>query len=326
MSQLEDGYARRVHYLRLSITEQCNFRCCYCLPEGYHPAQRYHPLTLSEIGHLTQAFAAMGTGKVRLTGGEPTLRRDVTAIIETVANTSGIEKVTMTTNGHRLKERINEWRSAGLTGLNVSVDSLDPRQFQRITGENKLAEVMAGIDAALEVGFPWVKVNTVLLKGLNDHELATFLTWVKTRPIVLRFIELMQTGDNAPLFAPHHVRAEAIKAQLIQTGWAQQPHAIDAGPAQVFRHPDYLGGIGLIMPYSQGFCASCNRLRVSSQGRLHLCLFGKQGIPLRDLLVDQGQQAELIARVHLALRTKALGDRLQVDDGGHIPHLASLGG
>lgn len=326
MSQLEDGYGRRFHYLRLSITDQCNFRCTYCLPEGYRPAGRCSFLTLDEIGHLTRAFAAMGTHKVRLTGGEPSLRRDLTAIIETVANTPGIEKVVMTTNGYRLKERIREWRSAGLTALNVSVDSLDPRQFHQITGENKLVEVMEGIDAAFDAGFEWVKVNAVLLKGLNDHELATFLAWVKERPIVLRFIELMQTKEMNSLFARHHVSGESIKRQLLQTGWVQQPHAVDAGPAQVFRHPDYRGGVGLIMPYSKDFCANCNRLRVSALGKLHLCLFGEDGIDLRELLTEEGQQAALMERVRLALGSKSAAHRLHLGNSGYTPHLAALGG
>jgi len=154
MLPLEDGFARRFYYLRLSVTDVCNFRCTYCLPDGYHPSKggaegRKSFLSLEEIRRVVSGFAAMGTRKVRLTGGEPSLRRDFTAIIETVANTPGIEKVAMTTNGYRLKERAREWFDAGLTALNVSVDSLDPRQFHQITGENKLADVMAGIDAAL---------------------------------------------------------------------------------------------------------------------------------------------------------------------------------
>ncbi|QFI54976.1 GTP 3',8-cyclase MoaA [Aeromonas simiae] len=326
MSLLEDGHARRFHYLRLSVTDVCNFRCTYCLPDGYRPEGRKSFLDQAEIARVVRAFAAMGTRKVRLTGGEPSLRRDFTDIIRIVAATPGIEQVAMTTNGYRLRERAAEWREAGLTNLNVSVDSLDARQFHRITGEDKLTEVMAGIDAALAAGFARVKVNAVLLKGLNDHELSTFLDWIKTRPIELRFIELMQTGEMDALFTRHHASGEAIKGQLLAAGWVQQLRAIDAGPAQVFHHPDYLGGIGLIMPYSKDFCAGCNRLRVSSVGKLHLCLFGDDGVALRDLLAADEQQEALMERVHMVLGHKLASHRLHQGNSGTTPHLASLGG
>lgn len=326
MTLLEDGFARRFHYLRLSVTDVCNFRCTYCLPDGYRPDGRKSFLSLDEIRTLTRTFAAMGTHKVRLTGGEPSLRRDLTEIIETVASTPGIRKVALTTNGYRLRERAAEWRRAGLTSLNVSVDSLDARQFHRITGEDKFAEVMAGIDAALAAGFERVKVNAVLLKGLNDHELDTFLGWIRDNPIELRFIELMQTGEMDERFARHHVSGETIKARLLQSGWLSQLRGQDDGPAQVFCHPQSQGRIGLIMPYAKDFCADCNRLRVSATGKLHLCLFGEQGVDLRDLLADASDEAALIERVRLAVQGKARSHYLQQGLVGNTPHLASIGG
>lgn len=327
MLPLEDGFARRFYYLRLSVTDVCNFRCTYCLPDGYRPpAGRKSFLSLDEIRRVVTGFAAMGTRKVRLTGGEPSLRRDFTAIIETVANTPGIEKVAMTTNGYRLKERAREWFDAGLNALNVSVDSLDPRQFHQITGENKLAEVMEGIEAALEAGFKSVKINAVLLKGLNDHQLEAFLAWIRHKPIELRFIELMQTGEMDSLFRDHHTSGELIKQQLLGNGWVQQLRGPDDGPAQVFMHPESQGGVGLIMPYSKDFCAGCNRLRVSSVGKLHLCLFGDQGVELRDLLEADVQQDELQRRIRHALTGKAATHRLHQGNAGMTPHLASIGG
>ncbi|MCH7370609.1 GTP 3',8-cyclase MoaA [Aeromonas sp. MR16] len=330
MLPLEDGFSRRFYYLRLSVTDVCNFRCTYCLPDGYRPPAgnegRKSFLSLEEIRRVVSGFAAMGTRKVRLTGGEPSLRRDFTAIIETVANTPGIEKVAMTTNGYRLKERAREWFDAGLTALNVSVDSLDPRQFHQITGENKLAEVMEGIEAALAAGFKSVKINAVLLKGLNDHQLDVFLAWIKDKPIELRFIELMQTGEMDNLFRDHHTSGELIKEQLLGSGWVQQLRGVDDGPAQVFMHPESRGGVGLIMPYSKDFCAGCNRLRVSSVGKLHLCLFGDYGVELRDLLDRDAQQDELQQRIRHALTGKAATHRLHDGNAGMTPHLASIGG
>ena len=326
MLPLEDGFSRRFHYLRLSVTDVCNFRCAYCLPDGYRPDGRKSFLSLDEIRRVVAGFAAMGTRKVRLTGGEPSLRRDLSAIIKAVANTPGIEKVAMTTNGYRLKERAQEWFNAGLNALNVSVDSLDPRQFHQITGENKLAEVVEGIEAALAAGFKSVKINAVLLKGLNDQQLDQFLAWIRHKPIELRFIELMQTGEMDNLFRDHHTSGELIKEQLLGNGWIQQLRAVDDGPAQVFMHPESQGGVGLIMPYSKDFCAGCNRLRVSSVGKLHLCLFGDNGVELRDLLSDDSQQEALQLRIRQSLSGKAATHRLHEGNAGMTPHLASIGG
>ncbi len=326
MLQLEDGFSRRFHYLRLSVTDVCNFRCAYCLPDGYRPDGRKSFLSLDEIRRVVAGFAAMGTRKVRLTGGEPSLRRDLSAIIKAVANTPGIEKVAMTTNGYRLKEQAREWFDAGLTALNVSVDSLDPRQFHQITGENKLAEVMEGIEAALAAGFKSVKINAVLLKGLNDHQLDAFLVWIKHKPIELRFIELMQTGEMDSLFRDRHASGDFIKQQLLGNGWVQQLRGLDDGPAQVLMHPESQGRVGLIMPYSKDFCASCNRLRVSSVGKLHLCLFGDNGVDLREQLQADAQQVELQQQIQQALSTKVARHWLHEGNTGMTPHLASIGG
>lgn len=296
------------------------------MPDGYKPDGRKSFLTVPEIARLTRAFAAMGTSKVRLTGGEPSLRKDFTQIIETVANTPGIEKVAMTTNGYRLTKFASEWRQAGLTAINVSVDSLDPRMFHQITGQNRFHEVMAGIDAALVAGFNQVKVNAVLMRGLNDGDLSQFLAWIKDNPIQLRFIELMQTGEMDEFFERRHVRGALIKEQLLQQGWQQKLRAFNDGPAEVFYHPDYRGEIGLIMPYAKDFCASCNRLRVSSLGKLHLCLFGDYGVDLRDLLNDDSQIGSLQQRLREALVDKKATHFLHEGHSGMTPNLASIGG
>ncbi len=323
---LQDGFSRRFHYLRLSLTEACNFRCTYCLPDGYRPDGRKSFLTVDEIRRVATTFAELGVKKIRLTGGEPSMRRDLPAIIETVANISGIENVAMTTNGYRLKERAQQWFDAGLRSLNVSIDSLDPRQFQLITGENKLAEILAGLDAAQQAGFRKIKVNTVLLKNLNDHELSQFLFWLKNQPIQLRLIELMQTGAMDARFQKHHQSGLPVKARLLREGWIQQNRELTDGPAEVFSHPDYQGQIGLIMPYSKDFCANCNRLRISSIGKLHLCLFGEEGVPLRDLLQTDEQNNELQSRILQGLTHKRETHFLHEGNSGVTQHLASIGG
>ncbi|SEG27169.1 GTP 3',8-cyclase MoaA [Vibrio hangzhouensis] len=326
--QFEDKFNRKFYYLRLSVTDVCNFKCTYCLPDGYKPPGQKRPafLTLPEIKRVVTAFADCGTSKVRITGGEPSLRKDFPQIIETIASTSGITKVATTTNGYRMAKQVDTWRQAGLTHINVSVDSLDPRMFHQITGENKFTEVMAGIDRAFEVGYEQVKVNVVLMKDLNAKELPAFLNWIKDRPIQLRFIELMQTGEMDDLFNKHHVSGVEIRNQLISNGWILKARANNDGPAQVFVHADYQGEIGLIMPYEKNFCESCNRLRVSAMGKLHLCLFGEHGIDLRDLLQADAQEAALIERIQAQLQTKSVSHFLHDGNSGMTPHLASIGG
>ncbi|GMQ47129.1 GTP 3',8-cyclase MoaA [Vibrio sp. 10N] len=326
--QFEDKFHRKFYYLRLSVTDVCNFRCTYCLPDGYKPPGQKRPafLTLPEIKRVVTAFADCGTSKVRITGGEPSLRKDFPQIIETVANTPGISKVATTTNGYRMAKQVDTWQRAGLTHINVSVDSLDPRMFHQITGENKFTEVMAGIDRAFEIGYEQVKVNVVLMKDLNAKELPSFLNWIKDRPIQLRFIELMQTGEMDELFQNHHVSGVDIRNQLIANGWILKARQNNDGPAQVFVHADYKGEIGLIMPYEKNFCESCNRLRVSAMGKLHLCLFGEHGVELRDLLQEDAQEQALIERIQAQLQTKSVSHFLHDGNSGMTPHLASIGG
>ena len=325
--RLVDAFQRHYYYLRLSITDQCNFRCNYCLPNGYQPeANKPSFLTLSEITHIARAFAAMGTEKIRLTGGEPTLRKDFLTIAESVANVEGIRHVALTTNGYRMAKDVADWKRVGVTSVNVSVDSLDPRMFHQITGINKFDEVMRGIDRAFDVGYHKVKVNSVLMKNLNDHEFNQFLAWVKNRPIQMRFIELMQTGEMDSFFERHHLSGEILAQKLLSQGWQLQQRAVTDGPAKVFSHPDYQGEIGLIMPYEKNFCASCNRLRVSAKGKLHLCLFGEEGIELRDLLQSEEQQGVLQSRIFSALQGKREHHYLHQGDSGIRNHLASIGG
>lgn len=327
-SQLTDAFARKFYYLRLSITDVCNFRCTYCLPDGYKPGGVNNNgfLTVDEIRRVTRAFASLGTEKVRLTGGEPSLRRDFTDIIAAVGENDAIRQIAVTTNGYRLARDAANWREAGLTGVNVSVDSLDARQFHAITGQDKFRQVMAGIDAAFDAGFEKVKVNTVLMRDVNHHQLDTFLAWIQPRPIQLRFIELMETGEGSDLFRKHHISGQVLRDELIKRGWIHQLRQRSDGPAQVFCHPDYAGEIGLIMPYEKDFCATCNRLRVSSVGKLHLCLFGDGGVSLRDLLQDDAQQYALEERISDALREKKQTHFLHQSNTGITQNLSYIGG
>ena len=326
MATLVDGFGRTFPYLRLSLTEACNYRCSYCLPNGYQADGRPSFLTLEEVQRLVRGFAAVGMRKIRLTGGEPSLRKDLPSIIAAVSATPGVQKIALTTNGCLLPRHVRLWREAGLTALNVSLDSLQSARFAAITGHDRFDEVMEGVEIAQGLGFDAVKLNAVLLRGLNDDELPAWMAFLRSRDIAIRFIELMRTGDNQAYFERHHYRAEALEQQLVDAGWSLQPRAPDAGPAREYAHPDYRGRIGIIAPYSKDFCAGCNRLRVTARGDLRLCLFGDFGIPLRPLLQSDDDHDALVGRVATQLGLKAAGHGLHEGNTGITPHLASIGG
>ena len=327
MDRLIDGFGRRFRYLRLSVTEVCNFRCTYCLPEGYRKTAGPAFLGVDEIGALVSTFQGLGIEKVRLTGGEPTIRKDIGQIIARVAEVPGIVKVAMTTNGWNLDRHVAGWHAAGLTNLNVSIDSLDRQAFARLTGYDRLDQVVAGLDHALVIGVPTVKVNAVLLRDSLANGFADFAAFVRERPVAVRFIELMRTADNAAYFADQHVSGERLKTWLDQEGWTPRIRASDDGPATEYQHPDFAGRIGLIAPYGAGFCDGCNRLRVTAQGLLRLCLFGQGGVNLRDLLTGEaGASDQLAARIAQALTGKPLGHDLASGYVGDTRNLAQFGG
>ncbi|HEY4581602.1 MAG TPA: GTP 3',8-cyclase MoaA [Lysobacter sp.] len=326
MSVLSDPFGRTFPYLRLSLTEACNFRCGYCLPDGYVPDGRPVFLGRDEVRRLVAAFAGVGMRKLRLTGGEPTLRRDLVDIIGDVAGVPGISKIALTTNGTRLPAHVAPWREAGLTSLNISVDSLDRGVFHAVTGHDRLPGILEGVDRALALGFEAVKLNAVLLRGVNDASLPQWLDYLRERPLAVRFIELMRTNDNVAHFERHHVRADVIERQLAEGGWVRMMRAADAGPAVEYLHPDFAGRIGIIAPYSRDFCAGCNRLRVTARGDLRLCLFGDAGVSLRPLLQRDDDLDALVELITRQLRLKAAGHGLHAGDSGATPHLASIGG
>ncbi len=327
MTPLADRHGRRFPYLRLSLTPACNFRCTYCLPHGYQAENGVAgPLSLDEITRLLRGFAELGMHKVRLTGGEPSVRRDLTAVLRTVAALPSVKKLAMTTNGTLLSRRLHEWMDAGLNAINVSVDSLDRATFARITGHDRLDDILHGVDMALAAGLPAVKLNAVLLRDVNDAELPRWLDYLREHAVGLRFIELMQTGDNLAFFRDHHVRAETLEERIRDAGWQALPRAADAGPAREYQHPDYAGRIGIIAPYSKDFCAGCNRLRITATGDLRLCLFGEFGIPLRQHLQRDDQLEDLVRAVGGQIGRKEQGHFLHQGRTGITPHLASTGG
>lgn len=295
------------------------------MPDGYECSHDRDFLTLPEIKRVANAFAQLGTEKIRITGGEPSLRKDLPEIISACKETQGIKKVAITTNGYKLPEHLPAWLDAGIDAINVSIDSLDPRQFHTITGHNKLDHILKGIDMALADGRPQIKINTVLMREYNGYDIQTYLDWIKDTPVTLRFIELMQTGDNQAFFDAQHVQGSRIKQNLILDGWLPVINEKSSGPAQEFYHPEYKGRIGLIMPYSKDFCSTCNRLRISSLGKLHLCLFTEQGLELKEYL-QEDDVTPLKNRIIEMMSDKKATHFLHENLTGATRNLAMLGG
>lgn len=321
-----DAFGRRFRYLRLSVTEVCNFRCTYCLPNGYRKSGPMDFLAADEVDRLVRAFAQLGIRKVRLTGGEPTVRKDLAQLIARVSAQPGIEKIALTTNGWNLSRHVDEWVHAGLTNLNVSVDALDRAAFHRITGHDRLGDVLAGLERAQALPLKAVKVNAVLLRDGLDDDFSAWTAFVRKRAITVRFIELMRTGDNKAFFEDQHVSGRVLRQWLERHGWTPRERGEDDGPAVEFTHPDHIGRIGLIAPYAPGFCDGCNRLRVTARGQLRLCLFGQGGRPLRDLLGSDDQTGKLKARIVEALAFKPAAHSLHSANPGDTRNLSQTGG
>lgn len=321
---LRDPQGREFRYLRLSVTDVCNFRCTYCLPNGFQKCKTTTELSLLEISRLLKAFSALSFKKIRLTGGEPTLRNDLPEIISEATRNGAT--VGLTTNGYRLSEKIESYKDAGLSLLNLSLDSTSAEKFKLITGKNEFANIQQGLEKALELGIKKIKLNTVLLKGINDQDLASFLDYVKKKPITLRFIELMQTGQNRDFFAKYHVRSNVFIKNLEEKGWQEVPRTSDAGPAIEYFHEDFNGRIGFISPYSNNFCSQCNRLRVSARGDLRLCLFGEGDISLRPYLQDDESLPNLIDFIQKTLQLKPESHFLEKGNYGDMQTLSSYGG
>lgn len=324
--QLIDPHGRKFPYLRLSLTDVCNFSCDYCLPDGYQCESKKEFLSLTEIENTVAAFSELGTHKVRLTGGEPTLRKDFIDCIKILDKTPGIDQIALTTNGYKLKKNIESWVDAGLTHLNVSVDTLDANLFNSLTGHNRLKEILQGIDYALTLPLKKIKLNAVLLKNINSHQFDKYTVLLKGKDISIRFIELMQTGDNLDYFNKYHVSAQVLKNYLFANGWTEKLKERASGPAKEYVHPDYKGTFGVIAPYSKDFCDSCNRLRMSSTGDFHLCLFGEEGFPVRELMQSNTQKEHLKSTLCQLLSKKRKQHFLHDNNTGVTPNLSSIGG
>lgn len=322
---LHDSFSRKFSYLRLSVTEACNFRCRYCLPDGYEKTGPGE-LGTAEIGRLLGSLALAGFTKLRLTGGEPTVRRDLPEILELAVRTGGFRQIALSTNGWNLKRLAKPFFSAGLTHVNVSVDSLDPSRFRELTGRPELDAVLDGIEECLRLGFERVKLNAVLHADTAVDELDRFLRYVKTKPVSVRFIELMRTSARPAYRDRHFISAGALRLELLKRGFTQRPRGMADGPAVEYWHPEYRGSIGLISPHSEGFCDSCNRLRITSRGALRLCLFGEEEFSLRPYLQDEAGARKIPLLLQRLLVQKPATHLLGEGRSGLLQSFSQVGG
>ena len=330
MQILKDSFGRTFPYIRLSITDVCNFKCGYCLPNGYQvdKSDNRKFLHLEEIKQLSKVFSKLGVQKIRLTGGEPTVRKDFFEIIKILKNEAGIKKVVITTNGYHLDDKAKLLVDSGLDGINISIDSLDKKTFKTITGHDKLPEILRGIQNLQDLNFDNIKVNAVLLNNINASE-KDFNTWsnfIKENKIDFRYIELMRTGDNLDYFNKYHVSSKIFKDYLDNNNWIYQTFGKDAGPSLNYINPDYKGKFGIIAPYSKDFCKTCNRLRITSRGDLRLCLFGNTGISIRHLLQRDDQIEELQDLILGQMKFKKESHYLELGETGLNKNLSTTGG
>ena len=330
MNILKDSFGRKFPYIRLSISDVCNFKCGYCLPDGYKidKSDNRTFINTEEIKRLARALSELGVSKIRLTGGEPTIRKDFFEIIKIIKENSGIKKTVITTNGYKLDKIANDIKNSGLDGINISIDSLDPKTFKKITGHDRLDEILRGIKNLQKLNFKNIKINAVLLKGINDSE-RDFDSWaqfIKNNEIDFRYIELMQTGDNLDYFNKYHVPSKKFMDYLNNNNWIIQTFGKDAGPAKNYLNPKFKGKFGVIAPYSKDFCKSCNRLRITAKGDLRLCLFGNTGINIRHLMQKDNQIEELKDLILKQLNFKKESHYLEIGETGLTKNLSTTGG
>jgi cyclic pyranopterin phosphate synthase len=308
-------------YVRLSVTDRCNFRCSYCSPA--HWGGKKDHLTPAELQRIAHVFAQMGVRRVRLTGGEPLIRPDILEIVQRLVQVPGIEQVAMTTNASRLRPLAGPLREAGLQQLNISLDTLSPETFHRISPTGELPPVLDGIEAAVAARFPSLKLNVVVMKGVNEAEVPALVAFAHARGMVPRFIELMPFGQGQPV--PTQVLVDRLIAgglPMVPDDSLRGPHS---GPARYYRAPT--GYVGFVSPMTQNFCSGCNRVRVAANGDLRSCLGGREQSPLHVLIRGGATDEDLALAVRRSLGQKPEGHRFtELDASAALLPMMGIGG
>ncbi|GIX95088.1 molybdenum cofactor biosynthesis protein 1 [Caerostris darwini] len=304
-SYLVDTFGRKHDYLRISLTERCNFRCQYCMPEeGVSLTPKKHLLTTNEVISLASLFVKLGVTKIRFTGGEPLIRKDLVDIIRATSQINNLQTVAMTTNGFVLHRCIEELKNAGLNALNISLDSLIPVKFEFITRHKGLSNVMKSINAALELNFNPVKINCVVMKGINDDELSSFVKLTENMNVDVRFIEYSPFGGNK--WSNNKMVPYSEMLRIIKSDFPELIRLKDLSndTSKAYKVPGFKGQIGFITSMTKNFCSSCNRLRITADGSLKVCLFGNEEISLRDALRQEIPEDVLLSMIASAVLSK----------------------
>jgi cyclic pyranopterin phosphate synthase len=296
---LIDRFQRRVDYVRLSVTDRCDFRCVYCMAEDMTFVPKQHILTLEEIQEVGRAFVELGVRKIRLSGGEPLIRNNILSLIEPLGQLSGLNQLAITTNGSQLHRLAGNLHELGVTHINISLDSLQARKFRQLTRHGNLDQVIAGIDAAIAAGFEHIRLNAVILKGRNEDEVLDLVHFALQRNIDIAFIEEMPLGlidehDRALSFCSSEELRHIITQQY-HLHRLNEPQGA-AGPARYFLTESSPSRIGFISPHSENFCHTCNRVRVTAEGRLLLCLGNEHSVDLRSVLRTPGYTRDALKR------------------------------
>ncbi|MBL4834535.1 MAG: GTP 3',8-cyclase MoaA [Pseudomonas sp.] len=284
-TELIDGMNRRIEYLRMSVTDRCDFRCVYCMAEDMTFLPRQQVLSLEEMQRLAALFVAHGVKKIRLTGGEPLVRRGIVELCAAISAIPGLRELVMTTNGSQLDKFARPLVDAGVKRLNISLDSLDPAKFKAITRTGELQQVLTGIESARDAGFQRIKLNTVVMKGRNEEEVPALVDFAVNRGLDITFIEEMPLGDVGRSRGESFCSSDEVRGVIAQRYELLDSTESTGGPARYVRidgHPD--SRIGFISPHSHNFCASCNRVRMTAEGRLLLCLGQENSIDMRALV------------------------------------------
>ena len=327
---LVDAFNRRITYLRLSVTDRCDLRCTYCMPERMQFLPRREVLSLEELHKLALAFIERGITKIRLTGGEPLVRRDVIELVQALGRKlgDGLEELTLTTNGTQLAEFADDLAAAGVRRINVSLDTMDAGLFARLSRRDRLGQVLKGIAAAKAAGLR-VKLNTVALKGLNEDEIPFLVEWAHANGHELTLIEVMPLGEVDGERVDHYLPLTAVREQLEQRWTLAESEHRSGGPARYVDVAETGGRIGFITPLTNNFCAGCNRIRVTATGQLYACLGGAEKVDLRAALRSEEPDAQLAAALDEAMRIKPERHHFRIERGAaptQPRHMSLTGG
>jgi len=297
---LIDQHGRTHDYLRISVTDRCNLRCIYCMGEdGVEQLRHQDILSYEEIINVVKAGAELGISKIRLTGGEPLVRKNLVQLVALIREVPGIKDLALTTNGILLPDQAADLKKAGLDRVNISLDSLDARVYQEITRCGTLEQVLAGIETALKLNLDPVKINTVLMKGINDSEVLDFIKLTLEKPLHVRFIEYMPIGDHDNRYRDHYLPLAFVEETAASAGLPLNPAPLPggAGPAEAYTIKGARGTVGLIHPISRHFCDQCNRLRLTAEGNLKACLYWQDEYSVRPVIKDHEALKSLIQKV-----------------------------